>query len=133
MNTRITLDDTIQSMLFKMSEGNPGAISVLVNVLGKGDKIDQAAAMGGGLATILDLDMAGIYGPKIWMLYKDQCGEDLEKFMAVMRAWQLGHLTTEQIQASIEVDRYPTLDVDGALAFVKAELGDQWVSPTPEV
>ena len=68
---RIKLEDNIQDSIFKMSEGNPGALKVLMNMLQKEN----------GLIYILTLDDMGIYGSKIWVGYKDHCGMDIDKYI----------------------------------------------------
>ena len=69
--TRIKLKDSIQDVMFKMSEGNPGALRVLMDMLQKEN----------GLTYILILDDMGIYGSKIWVGYKDHCGMDIDKYI----------------------------------------------------
>ena len=78
MKTKLDLKDSMQEMLFKMSEGNPGALTVLLVILEKGEQIDPDGAMR-GIGPILSLDSLGCYGSKIWMLYKDVCGQNLVK------------------------------------------------------
>ena len=69
-NPRVSLMDTMQEVLYKMSEGNPGGLTVMINLL-KSDAVE-------GFMYLLDLDDMGIYGSKIWLAYKDVCREDLE-------------------------------------------------------
>lgn len=71
----VGLGDSVQDIIFKMSEGNPGAITVLAQVLKKSDS---------GIFQILSLDDMNIRGPQIWVAYKDHCGEDLDKFIAAI-------------------------------------------------
>ncbi len=66
--TRITLNDTIQSTVVKMSDGNPGAMTVLMKLLQKEH----------GIFKLLKLDTLGIYGSAIWVVYKDLLGEDID-------------------------------------------------------
>ena len=72
MANRVQLSDTILDVITKMVEGNPGALAVLCGVLNRHPN--------DGLLYILRLDTLGIYGPRIWMLMKDVCGEDIEEF-----------------------------------------------------
>lgn len=76
MSTResIELTDNTMDVLIKMSEGNPGAVTVLTEMI-KRHPMD-------GLIRILDIDDMNIRGSQIWIGYKDHCGEDIEKFMA---------------------------------------------------
>ncbi len=47
MNERITLTDTPIDIMKKLSEGNPGALSVLMQLLKDDGKIDPQDIMGG--------------------------------------------------------------------------------------
>ena len=57
-----------------MSEGNPGAASV----------IGQLLQDDTGFMKLLGLDDMNIRGTQIWVGYKDHCGEDIEKFKAAI-------------------------------------------------
>ena len=62
------MSDEIKDLIIEMSEGNPGAISVMM----------QLAVFKEGWLPMLKILKANNYtGDKIWMLYKDECGEDL--------------------------------------------------------
>jgi hypothetical protein len=50
----------------KMADGNPGAISVMAEMMRDGAKIDPDSFLG-PMGGILALDSHGIYGPRIWM------------------------------------------------------------------
>jgi hypothetical protein len=116
----ITLEDTTMDMIEKMSMGNPGAISVICQILKDGALIDPDDAFG-GLGTILHMDTWGIRGPKIWMLYKDVCGQDLVKTIGMTRAVQLGFLPSEILENGI--NNYGRgIDVDEYLKKVKEQL-----------
>ena len=128
--TRIGLYDDTKTILTKMCEGNPGALTVMIEIIKQNTTIDPDDAMA-GFGPLLRLDSAGIYGPGIWVLYKDTCGQDLTKMLAVLRAWQLGFITDEQLAAASNRNgarRYTEnsagLDVDSILVKVKAELPD---------
>lgn len=60
-----------QDIAIAMAEANPGALSVICNLL-------QEDPMT-GLSTILHLDDMNIRGSGIWIAFKDVCGEDLEE------------------------------------------------------
>lgn len=69
---RITdLNMTLPQVICELSEGNPGAVRVLAELLGK----DAS-----GFMSVLGCDSKRLYGSRIWMLYKDVCGEDIERF-----------------------------------------------------
>lgn len=59
-----------------MSEGNPGALTVMANILKQG---------GDSFTVFLDMDDMNIRGTQIWVGYKDHCGQDLEKFVKCCR------------------------------------------------
>lgn len=88
MNERIKLTDSTMDVVVKMSNGNPGAMNVLMQLL-KPNNIDPDNIMG-GLGVILSLDTLGIYGTDIYVLNSDICGRELSKMIAVIRATQLG-------------------------------------------
>ncbi len=117
--TRITLTDTLDTCVSKLAEGNPGAISVLVQMTRQSPGVDPQNAMG-SVGPLLSLDTHGIYGSRIWMLYKDICGQDIVKTLAALRACQLGLLAEcELINA---IDGLHEIDADAVLAEVKARL-----------
>ena len=99
--TRIKLEDTTMSMCMKMCEGNPGALNVCVRLLNEAPEVDTDDIMG-GLGTFLMMDTVGIYGARIWMLYKDVCKEELWKMVAVIRGCQLGFISQEDLLHAIE-------------------------------
>ncbi len=120
---RIKLEMTIQELIFAMSGGNPGAITVCLGLLENGEKIDPDA-FPGGLSSILALDTLGIYDSRIWMLYKDVCGEHLGKMIAVLRAHQLGQLagvTVDVLNHAID-NRGDGIDIDEVVTAVTNRL-----------
>ncbi len=119
METRLELTDTGTSAAIKLAEGNPGAISVIVGILKDGEWIDPVGM--GGIGTLLMLDTFHIYGSRIWMLYKDVCGQDIIKTMAVIRACQLGIIREDALNSAI--DGIGKLDTDDLLNKVKERLG----------
>lgn len=120
---RIDLRDTTLDAVMKVGEGNPGAISVCMGLTQVGGRIDPDAALG-GVSNILLLDSLGIYGPNIWILYKDRCGQNLAKMIAVLRAWQLGFVSGDAVRWASEdrLDNKAEFDIDALYAKVKAEL-----------
>ncbi len=118
-NPRVQLNDSIVDVVTKMAGGNPGAATVLVQMLKESPKIDPQSAFG-GLGAILSLDTENIYEERIWMLYKDMCGQDMVKTLACLRASQLGFITNSQLNQAI--DGVIGLDVDGLLVKVKKRL-----------
>lgn len=127
---RIQLEDTPMSMILKLAEGNPGAATVMMQIMEKAPSIDPDAAFG-PLAHILGLDTFGIYGPRIWMFYKDACGEDLVNMIAVMRAVQLGKLSESVMNHAI--DNYGEgVDTKAVLDIVQNELPEFGKKTAPQ-
>lgn len=105
-----------------MSGGNPGAIRVCMETLMNGGAIDPDTA--GGAIHLMHLDSLHIWDHRIWMLYKDVCGESLPKMLAVIRAYQMGQLagaTREAIDHAID-NRGDGLDLDAIMAAVQEKL-----------
>lgn len=95
--SRIILSDSVAIAVGKMSDGNPGAVSAMMDILEKHDAIDPDAAFG-GLGAILALDTNEIYGSDIYILYSDKCGRDVRKMLMIMRATQLGFFSHEKLK-----------------------------------
>lgn len=87
-NEKIKITDGTMDVVLKMSEGNPGAMNVILSILQE-NKIDPDNIMG-GLEPIFLLDTYGIYGTDIYILNNDICEGDLAKTLAVLRATQMG-------------------------------------------
>jgi|SRR5208337_730700 len=100
---RISLDDNLQSALVEMCEGNPGGLTVLIELVKQVPRIDPGAFMG-GLLYILRLDDLGLYGSHIWMLFKDVCGQEVAGVVTLLRANQLGHLSSKELRRIIAED-----------------------------
>ena len=96
--SRIELTDTTMSALVKMAEGNPGALTAMMDILDKHESIDPQAFMG-GLGAIMALDTYEIYGTDIYVLYSDKCGRDVRTMLMLMRATQLGFYPVASLKA----------------------------------
>lgn len=95
--SRIILKDTTMKVVAKMSEGNPGAMTALIEIIKKGKSIDPDDFME-GVSSILMLDTCEIYGYAIYVLHSDICDRDTKKMIAVIRAVQLGFLPKEELK-----------------------------------
>ena len=89
--SRIQLTDNVISAVAKMSDGNPGAMTAMMEMIQNGERVDPDSFMG-GFGCILSLDTHGIYGTDIYVLHSDICDRDLSKTLAVLRSVQLGFL-----------------------------------------
>lgn len=74
---KIELTDDLMTIITKMSEGNPGCLHFLFEVLGisSEDLFDIA----------LRLDSAELYGSLIYMLWNDCCDRDVAKTVRMIR------------------------------------------------
>ena len=91
---RITLEMSLIDAVVALAEGNPGALTVLKKVLDT-DPLE-------GFFKLLNFDSFGVYGSKIWMLYKDVCGEDLNKVLSLLDDVRLGKISREKLHEMIE-------------------------------
>ena len=119
-NNRIALTDTVIDTTTRMSEGNPGAITVMVNLMKESPKVDPDD-MFGPLGPLMSLDSYGIYGSRIWMLYKDVCNQSAVRTLAVLRGMQLGLISDTVVDHAID-HRGEGLDVEEIMARVKERL-----------
>lgn len=86
---KIKLEDSIQDIVIKMSDGNPGAMTAIMELIKNGAQIDPENALG-GLGALVNLDMDNIYGTDIYVLWNDVCDRNNIKMISVIRAAQLG-------------------------------------------
>jgi len=84
-------------IVMKMSKGNPGAVTAIMDIIDKHKSIDPQAVMG-GVGAIMILDTWEIYGTDIYILYSDKCGKDVRKMLMLMRATQLGFFSHQKLQ-----------------------------------
>lgn len=90
--TVIEGDDSMEDALMKLSEGNPGAITALTEMVkvasneDVGDDEVQLEGAAAGFQLLLKVDMEGLRGPDIWELYKDECDEDAGKMVEKVRS-----------------------------------------------
>jgi hypothetical protein len=102
-NTRLNLDDSLIDSIIKLSEGNIGAARVCTDLFAT--KIIERTdpdSLFGAAGTLMNLDTLGIYGSRIWQLFKYVCTEQYENIVILFRAWQLGFIGEEEILAAVE-------------------------------
>ncbi len=95
------MSEDLKEMIATLSKGNPGALSVLVQLVNHSNT---------SVVFIPVLEKLNITGSRIWMLYKDVCWEDLSKMIVVLQAYALDILTLSQVNGAI--DRDVVLDLD---------------------
>lgn len=94
-NTRLTANMSVQDMLITMCDGNPGALTCMMEMI-------QDDSMT-GMMDIMLFDKLGIYGSKIYMVWNDCCGRDMEKFTETIRAFREGKFTEEEIHKNLSL------------------------------
>ena len=92
---RLSHMDSNVEIVQKLSEGNPGAMSVVCNILKKSEtNIDL-------IMYLLVFDSLEVYGAKLYMLWNDCCDRDFDKLFAVIDALVDGKYSEEHIHAHI--------------------------------
>ena len=90
---KLTMNTPLIDMVSIMSEGNPGAVHVITQLV----KTSQV-----GIIKVLTLDELEIYGSDIWVLFKDCCNESTLKVTDVLTATLSGKISVEQLKEYIE-------------------------------
>ena len=104
-NEKIKSDMSVYDVIDVMSEGNPGAMRVIMEILQ-----DQT-----GFLKLLSLDSLDIRGVKLYMLYNDCCGRNMKKFKRTLELLNYGVFSHDEIMANL--DEYAV-----ALPFIDDEL-----------
>lgn len=123
-NPRIQVNHSLQDIIIKMADGNPGAIRVLMELISNAERIDPQD-MFGPLGPLLSLDTLDVYADRIWMFYKDVCRCNLVDMIGLQRAEQLGLLTATRLIRAIDgVESFQSNEISAYLTQVRATLKD---------
>lgn len=79
---RLSDQDSYEEGIIKLSEGNPGAMTVLVKSIVAcvaRDGVERGPILAG--MVFYALDVKEVYGEAIWILFKDTCGQDIDVFI----------------------------------------------------
>ena len=109
---RITGTDSLTDAFIKLAEGNIGALTALMH-LSKAAPVIDPESVWLELGPVISFDAEGIYGHRIWMLWKDACGQVPIRALTLLRASQLGIITTAKLNAIIDGEEFefqPLLD-----------------------
>ncbi len=117
-NEKITKDMNLIEMLDVMSEGNPGAINVLKNIMEDEN----------GLLSILVLDSLDIRGSKLWALYNDSCNKNKKKFKRTLKVLNCGVYSHEEIQNNLSA-YYPVPFIDDSIKIKGVPTYDEDFGP----
>lgn len=77
MRNKITMTMPPEDLLDRMTEGNPGAIRVMIEIF---DKHGPE-----GIFTVITMDDMNIRGSQIWVGYKDHCKQNIDKFIKAIK------------------------------------------------
>ncbi len=86
-----SLQNPLVSGIMRITQGNPGAITAVTEVI-------KAAGLNRGSEVVKMFDDIKMYGPNIWLGYKDICGEDPVKL--------LSKLENDEIASDVEALHY---------------------------
>jgi hypothetical protein len=78
MHEKLRISGDLSDLIMQMSQGNIGAVSVLVKLF---EDVDPMTA----LPDVLHLDDMNMRGPQIWVGYNDYCGQNIEEFRKCLR------------------------------------------------
>lgn len=115
---RLSLDDDRITVVSKLSQGNPGAMRVLMEFMETAPLMDPDAPYP---FNMLIFDMVPILGPNIWLLYKDVCSQRIECVHTVTRSLQLGLVPFNQVRYALD-HRGVNLDVAQLLDQVQEQV-----------
>lgn len=94
---RIKIDTKMSDMFMVMSDGNPGALTALLELFQNTARVDPDNFMR-EYGSILLLDMFEIYGTDIYILWNDICDRDIVNTIALIRAVQMGIISIELLK-----------------------------------
>ena len=122
---RIKLNDNLIDVVMKMSDGNPGAINVLMQLMQPDIAIIDPENLLGSMGVILMLDSIGIYGTDIYVLMNDICENNMVKFVTVIKSVQLGLLNENVVKDAASRQDYSgkdMIDIDKLHQEVKKQI-----------
>jgi len=91
-NTRINANTPAAETIFTMSDGNPGAITCMLEMFQSSTTAQQ---------DILFFDSMEIYGSKIYMLWNDCCGRDMAKLAQTIQYLKFNNISKEAIHENL--------------------------------
>jgi|688.fasta_scaffold862995_2 hypothetical protein len=119
VGSRITLQDTFMSAAIKVAEGNPGAITAILELCKLSPSVDPES-WSRNFAPLFSLDTHRIYGSNVWRLYKDAHDCSALKTLTTLRCIQMGIITEREVFAAMSRER--KLDHDDLLKRLQEKL-----------
>lgn len=97
--SKLRFDMSMMDVLVEFSEGNPGALTVLMELL-QHYKDDPEF-----LITLMFLDNNEIYGSKLYMLWNDCCNRDINKTIETIKYLKDNNISKETIHKNLDRGR----------------------------
>ncbi len=119
---RISLYDSIEHIIIAMSQGNPGAMNVLLQMFAPDTPGVNFFPFSERVLCVMFLDEIGIYGTDIYVLYNDICDRDILKAFAVIKATQEGDFPSATLKDACHRQDYSgreMVPVNDLLATIK--------------
>ena len=98
MSKLLNEEMTVIDVLIKMSEGNPGALTFLMEEINRGDEKRF-------VADVIFFNMYEIYGSKLYMFWNDACGRDLNKVKETIMLIITNRVSKEKVHENLNRSR----------------------------
>lgn len=95
--SKLELKDNLQDIISKLSEGNPGAMTTLFEIM-KYKNNDPIEYFG----IFMLIDTMELYGSHLYMLWNDCCNRNIQTTVDVIKAFQCGKITNNDINERIK-------------------------------
>ena len=85
--SKLELSDSFDKIMIKLSEGNPGALNVLFEIM-KENNNDLLKS----IPIFIMIDSMELYGSYLYMLWNDCCNKDIHKTIKVIDLYKRGEI-----------------------------------------
>jgi hypothetical protein len=122
---RIKLTMSGAEVIAEMSDGNPGAIMAMMDMVTAGSTVMDPACPSATLGPLVLLDELKIYGSEIYLLHNDVCDRDATRSIAVLYALQANLISIVDVRQAMHnwgfgrTSEENTAKVDMLVAAVK--------------
>ena len=89
---RIKFTDSTMDIVVKMSDGNPGAIQTMMELITEINKDVKNF----GILLFIDGQL-GLYGSQLYQLWNDCCGRDIQKVIKIVELCMSGEISAMEI------------------------------------
>lgn len=96
--SKLSPTDTLQDVMVKLCEGNPGALDCLMRMYQNQNwKVPNM----NGFTYIMMFDQMGLYGSRLYQLWNDCCDRDLDQIETVLYNILIGTLSSHDVLSNI--------------------------------